>query len=61
MTAGEASSAAWAIGLLVGVNLVFFGTRALVAAGVLDRLSPRRDGYESSGGGIERSRPEFQR
>jgi uncharacterized membrane protein HdeD (DUF308 family) len=36
------SSAAWAIGLLVGVNLVFFGIRALTAASVLGRLAPRR-------------------
>jgi uncharacterized membrane protein HdeD (DUF308 family) len=32
------SSADWAIGLLVGVNLLFFGVRALVAAGVLRRV-----------------------
>lgn len=31
------SSAAWAIGLLVGVNLVFWGVRALVAASLLKR------------------------
>jgi uncharacterized membrane protein HdeD (DUF308 family) len=36
------SSAAWAIGLLVGINLVFFGVRALVAASVLSRLAPGR-------------------
>jgi|tagenome__1003787_1003787.scaffolds.fasta_scaffold20027905_1 uncharacterized membrane protein HdeD (DUF308 family) len=36
------SSGAWAIGLLVGVNLVFFGIRALVAASALSRLSPGR-------------------
>src|SRR3954451_20307109 len=32
------SSAAWAIGLLVGFNLLFFGIRALTAASVLGRL-----------------------
>ena len=31
------SSAAWAIGLLVGVNLIFWGVRALIAAQVLKR------------------------
>jgi uncharacterized membrane protein HdeD (DUF308 family) len=31
------SSADWAIGLLVGVNLVLWGVRALVAAGVVGR------------------------
>jgi uncharacterized membrane protein HdeD (DUF308 family) len=31
------SSAAWAIGLLVGINLVFWGMRALVAAVILGR------------------------
>jgi uncharacterized membrane protein HdeD (DUF308 family) len=31
------SSAGWAIGLLVGINLVFWGVRALVAAWVLKR------------------------
>lgn len=31
------NSAAWAIGLLVGINLVFWGTRALVALVVLKR------------------------
>jgi uncharacterized membrane protein HdeD (DUF308 family) len=35
------SSAAWAIGLLVGVNLVFWGTRALVAASLLKQVSER--------------------
>jgi uncharacterized membrane protein HdeD (DUF308 family) len=33
------SSAAWAIGLLVGVNLVFFGVRALVAARELKEVA----------------------
>jgi uncharacterized membrane protein HdeD (DUF308 family) len=33
------SSAAWAIGLLVGINLVFWGVRALLAAGMLKRAS----------------------
>jgi uncharacterized membrane protein HdeD (DUF308 family) len=32
------SSAGWAIGLLVGISLIFWGIRALVAAGVLRRL-----------------------
>jgi uncharacterized membrane protein HdeD (DUF308 family) len=36
------SSAAWAIGLLVGVNLVFFGVRAFAAAGLLGRLDAGR-------------------
>jgi uncharacterized membrane protein HdeD (DUF308 family) len=36
------SSAAWAIGLLVGVNLLFFGLRALVAANVLAHRGSRR-------------------
>jgi uncharacterized membrane protein HdeD (DUF308 family) len=31
------SSAAWAIGLLVGVNLLFWGVRAIVAARLLGR------------------------
>ena len=34
------SSAAWAIGLLVGIHLVFWGVRALVAAWVLKRAVP---------------------
>jgi uncharacterized membrane protein HdeD (DUF308 family) len=33
------SSAAWAVGLLVGINLLFFGVRALVAASTLKRTS----------------------
>ena len=33
------SSAAWAIGLLVGVNLVYWGVRALFAASALKALS----------------------
>jgi uncharacterized membrane protein HdeD (DUF308 family) len=32
------SSAEWAIGLLVGVNLLFWGTRALIAASLLKRV-----------------------
>jgi uncharacterized membrane protein HdeD (DUF308 family) len=32
------SSAGWAIGLLVGVNLIFWGTRALVAAQALKHV-----------------------
>ena len=35
------SSAAWAIGLLVGVNLIFWGTRTLVAASLLKRVFER--------------------
>jgi uncharacterized membrane protein HdeD (DUF308 family) len=33
------SSADWAIGLLVGISLLFWGVRALVAASVLKRLA----------------------
>jgi uncharacterized membrane protein HdeD (DUF308 family) len=33
------SSAAWAIGLLAGVNLLFWGVRALVAASLLKRVA----------------------
>jgi uncharacterized membrane protein HdeD (DUF308 family) len=35
------SSAEWAIGLIVGVNLIFWGTRALVAASLLKRVVER--------------------
>lgn len=35
------SSAAWAIGLIVGVNLIFWGTRTLVAASLLKRIVER--------------------
>jgi uncharacterized membrane protein HdeD (DUF308 family) len=35
------SSAAWAIGLLVGINLVFWGMRALVTATILKRALAR--------------------
>jgi uncharacterized membrane protein HdeD (DUF308 family) len=35
------SSAEWAIGLLVGVNLIFWGTRTLVAASLLKRVIER--------------------
>ena len=35
------SSAAWAIGLIVGVNLIFWATRALVAARLLKRVFER--------------------
>jgi uncharacterized membrane protein HdeD (DUF308 family) len=35
------SSAAWAIGLLVGVNLIFWGTRTLMAASLLKRVVER--------------------
>ena len=34
------SSAAWAIGPLVGIHLVFWGVRAFVAAWVLKRAVP---------------------
>ncbi|HEX7298228.1 MAG TPA: DUF308 domain-containing protein [Solirubrobacteraceae bacterium] len=37
IVAGLPSSADWAIGLLVGINLVFFGARALALAAVLKR------------------------
>jgi uncharacterized membrane protein HdeD (DUF308 family) len=33
------SSAAWAVGLLVGVNLIFWGARALMAATLLKRAA----------------------
>jgi uncharacterized membrane protein HdeD (DUF308 family) len=33
------SSAGWAIGLLVGINLLFWGLRAFVLAGLLKRLA----------------------
>jgi uncharacterized membrane protein HdeD (DUF308 family) len=33
------SSAGWAIGLLLGINLIFWGVRALVAAGLLKQLT----------------------
>jgi uncharacterized membrane protein HdeD (DUF308 family) len=36
------SSAGWAIGLLVGINLLFFGMRAVVAAGALRRAIDAR-------------------
>jgi uncharacterized membrane protein HdeD (DUF308 family) len=32
------SSASWAIGLLVGINLIFWGVRALTGAGLLKWL-----------------------
>jgi uncharacterized membrane protein HdeD (DUF308 family) len=35
---GLPSTAAWAIGLLVGVNLVFFGVRALIAWHAINRV-----------------------
>jgi uncharacterized membrane protein HdeD (DUF308 family) len=37
------SSAAWAIGLLVGVYMIWWGTGALFTAGLLKRLSTPRD------------------
>jgi uncharacterized membrane protein HdeD (DUF308 family) len=36
------SSAAWAIGLLVGINLMFWGVRALIGAHLLTPVEPRR-------------------
>jgi uncharacterized membrane protein HdeD (DUF308 family) len=38
---GLPSSAEWAIGLIVGVNLIFWGMRALVAASLLKRVFER--------------------
>jgi uncharacterized membrane protein HdeD (DUF308 family) len=35
------SSAGWAIGLLVGINLIFWGVRAIVAERLLRRALPR--------------------
>jgi uncharacterized membrane protein HdeD (DUF308 family) len=35
------SSAAWAIGLIVGINLIFWGTRTLVAASLLKHVFER--------------------
>jgi uncharacterized membrane protein HdeD (DUF308 family) len=35
------SSGAWAIGLLVGINLIFWGVRALIGAQLLKRLLER--------------------
>jgi uncharacterized membrane protein HdeD (DUF308 family) len=35
------SSAEWAIGLIVGVNLIFWGTRTLAAASLLKRVFER--------------------
>jgi uncharacterized membrane protein HdeD (DUF308 family) len=39
IVAGLPSSADWAIGLLVGINLLFWGIRALVAASLLKRFA----------------------
>jgi uncharacterized membrane protein HdeD (DUF308 family) len=36
------SSAAWAIGLLVGINLIFWGVRALIGAQLLKPVAQRR-------------------
>jgi uncharacterized membrane protein HdeD (DUF308 family) len=36
------SSAGWAIGLLVGINLLFFSIRALFAARALNAVSKAR-------------------
>jgi uncharacterized membrane protein HdeD (DUF308 family) len=44
------SSAAWAIGLLVGISLVFWGTRALAAAWALHRVD--RDTAARPAGGM---------
>jgi uncharacterized membrane protein HdeD (DUF308 family) len=33
------SSAGWAIGLLIGINLIFWGVRALVGARLLKELT----------------------
>ncbi|MGH2941511.1 MAG: hypothetical protein ACRDLN_01860 [Solirubrobacteraceae bacterium] len=35
------SSSAWALGLLVGINLVFWGVRAIVGASILQRALAR--------------------
>lgn len=39
IAAGLPSSGAWAIGLIVGINLLFWGARALVAAHFMKRLT----------------------
>jgi uncharacterized membrane protein HdeD (DUF308 family) len=39
IAAGLPSSAGWAIGLLVGIELIFFGVRAIVAAQVMKQIS----------------------
>ena len=39
IAAGLPSSAGWAIGLLVGIDLIFFGIRAIVAAQAMKRIS----------------------
>jgi uncharacterized membrane protein HdeD (DUF308 family) len=36
------SSGAWALGLLVGIDLMFWGVRALIAAHLLTSVEPRR-------------------
>jgi uncharacterized membrane protein HdeD (DUF308 family) len=36
------SSAAWAIGLLVGINLIFWGARALIGARLLKQFLESR-------------------
>jgi uncharacterized membrane protein HdeD (DUF308 family) len=45
------SSAAWAIGLLVGISLVFWGTRALMAAWILRRVDPGSATRPATGAG----------
>jgi uncharacterized membrane protein HdeD (DUF308 family) len=39
IAAGLPSSAGWAIGLLVGIDLIFFGIRAIVTAQVMKQIS----------------------
>lgn len=39
LAASLPSSAAWAIGLLVGINLIFWGMRALIGAQVIKQVS----------------------
>ena len=36
------SSSAWAIGLLVGINLMFWGVRALIGSQLLTSMEPSR-------------------
>jgi uncharacterized membrane protein HdeD (DUF308 family) len=44
------SSAGWAIGLLVGIHLVFWGVRALAAAVWLNRVKPPAAGAPAEAG-----------
>jgi uncharacterized membrane protein HdeD (DUF308 family) len=39
IAAGLPSSAGWAIGLLIGIDLIFFGIRAIVAAQAMKQIS----------------------